>query len=357
MLWLTLVANAADVESKSYENPGARILDIVRVGDLDQDGYDDVVLRTYGELLWVPGGPFGPEPTSARALRGLGGALLTQFDDVASVGDQNGDGYPDLVLSQTGYPDGGALIVLLGGASGPVTAPERRALGVKARIVRALGDLNGDRITDFGAWTQKGLFVYRGGASRLVHEAFVPMSGSVLDLGTFDDLDGLNQDLLLFGSSGMDHTVSVAARTGTWTWATPLETEVLRPYFVSRRPISRDGKYVVGLMTGWSSGHVWYTGAAGVVASSYRDCTTWMCGADAAVFDTGRSPRVLISTTDGVHVLEATGPADKLLEYTGAMIENAGDIDGDGVADLVSWFSNPPEHQWTFVSGGQLGLW
>jgi hypothetical protein len=356
MLWLTLVANAVEIEAEGYLTSDlSPILDIVRVGDLDRDGYDDVVLRTEAGPVWVPGGPFGPEPESARTLRGAAGASLNLRDDVAAVGDQNGDGYPDLAVTHREHREGGALLLFLGGANGPATTPWRQVTGVADAVLRALGDLNGDRVTDFGAWTPKGLFVYRGGASRFMHEAFMPLTGYPQDLTTFSDLEGMSSDLLLFGHRDGYNEVWTAARTGTWTWATPVLQSRIGLLPVNNRPISSDGRYSVGFLLSPARGYTWYTGLGGAVGSWYGDCSYGSCGNDVAVFDTSAGPVVLVGTDAGIRVLDFDGPADELLLRAGPMVENAGDLDGDGVDDVVAWSGR--SHGWTFISGGQFGLW
>lgn len=86
--------------------PGAEFgFAVAGAGDVDHDGFDDVIVGAPSEQ---PGGPFTLAPGSATVFSGFDGSILFKWygdddDDrfgaaVAHAGDVNGDGWPDLIV-------------------------------------------------------------------------------------------------------------------------------------------------------------------------------------------------------------------------------------------------------------------
>jgi len=149
---------------------------VASVGDLNRDGYGDFALgmplmapvegypRGGGVRLYL-GGPIEPvpqdwsPPPEGPEVR-LGAAI-------ASAGDADGDGYPDLLISDPGYGSGydetqlGRIRLYRGGPSGPEPGStevweagpttEYAALGW---VVASAGDVDGDGLGDFVATTR-----------------------------------------------------------------------------------------------------------------------------------------------------------------------------------------------------------
>jgi hypothetical protein len=116
---------------QSSDTPGAG-------GDLNGDGYDDLVLHLEaGEIQAFPGGPDGVDLDSPWILEHAG---LPPGATRAIPGDVNGDGYDDLVATGTE----GVLWVYLGSAKGPVWAGSYAYSGGVPERITAAGDVNAD---------------------------------------------------------------------------------------------------------------------------------------------------------------------------------------------------------------------
>ena len=213
-------------------------------GDVNGDGYDDLIIGAVGadqnvhggagETYIVYGGASAPG-TGGRfnlsTLNGTNGFILNGIDtlddsgwSVSSAGDVNGDGYDDLIIgARGGNPNGinsGQTYVVYGGASAPGTNGVLNLSmlngsngfilnGIDADdysggSVSSAGDVNGDGYDDLiiGAYfadpngDRSGeTYIVYGGAN-------APGTGGVLDLS---DLDGTN-GFILSGIDGGDQS-------------------------------------------------------------------------------------------------------------------------------------------------------
>ena len=189
-----------DGEVSTFGNGGQFGSSVSRAGDVDRDGFDDVIIGANsfdnctgcnGVAYLFRGSATGL--SSSYALR-LSGNRQNNLDDptgfggsVASAGDVNGDGYDDVVIGAAG-PGGGSTegaYVFAGSASGLQTIPlwkgraempyTRTDLGYGASVASA-GDVNKDGYSDVivGAGTfsnneiwEGAAFLYLGSASGL----------------------------------------------------------------------------------------------------------------------------------------------------------------------------------------------
>jgi hypothetical protein len=143
---------------------------VAHAGDLNGDGYGDLVVGAphydsgqadEGRVFVYYGGPDGPTTAGWIADGNEAGAHLGV--SVAGAGDVNGDGYDDLIVGAdqytgTGNTHQGAAFVWLGGASGlgpstNISTADWSAFGVQTSAhlgfsVASAGDVNGDGYSD-----------------------------------------------------------------------------------------------------------------------------------------------------------------------------------------------------------------
>jgi len=144
--------------------------DLIAVGDFDGDGHDDVVSKVVinwtdpdasGSLLVHNGSANGLETVSSWSRANVTGATVIDFD---------GDAYEDLMVTD----DQGVAQVLVGSASGLGDTPSwETPPGEDWRHGYALGDIDGDGDQDVALVTtnKRQLAIFRGTASGLAASA------------------------------------------------------------------------------------------------------------------------------------------------------------------------------------------
>ena len=300
--------------------------------DLDGDGVPDVAVATGGGVAVYLGGAGGlggapvmlPNPDAANANFGY---------VVAAAGDVDGDGFGDLAVGECGHA-GSAVHVYRGGPGGPattasqtLTAPDGLA-GFGCRLAAA-GDLDGDGFADLavartGEDFSGGLYVYRGGAgglatttTRIDSPDYKP-SRLGYSLAGVGDLDGDGYDDLVASEidasarSGRAHIY----RGGPGGIANDRQTTLLSP----------DPS---GLQYGAS-----VAGVGDVDGDGYPDFAV----ASPSVSTTPLQPTVHVYRGGPGGIAPSSAPTD--LVTSGATgfaveVEAAGDVDGDGYSDVI----------------------
>jgi len=151
----------------AYDVPqvGAQVGSIAACGDVNGDGYSDIVLGLpqwdgalddQGQALVFYGGGPGPDANPSWSTLGLQAGCYFGTT-VAAAGDVNDDGYSDLLVTAIRYAigqtDEGAAFVYLGSATGLAATPVWTAEGNQdgARLGATAigpGDVNGDGFSD-----------------------------------------------------------------------------------------------------------------------------------------------------------------------------------------------------------------
>jgi FG-GAP repeat/Secretion system C-terminal sorting domain len=129
-------------------------------GDVNGDGYSDIVVRSYsfsqgGDLFVYHGSSLGIDTTVQIVLR-PDFDIMGYFDWVAPAGDVNGDGFGDIVAAASifgsGQNDEPAAVVYLGSSDGivpsPVTLFESNYGNIGYVFCSSAGDVNGDGYSD-----------------------------------------------------------------------------------------------------------------------------------------------------------------------------------------------------------------
>jgi UDP-3-O-[3-hydroxymyristoyl] glucosamine N-acyltransferase len=159
----------------------------VGVGDVNQDGYDDVVVGAYlfdngetdeGKAFLYLGGASGLSTTSSWSFEP--NVASTEFGRaVAPAGDVNGDGYLDVIIGAPIEAGSGRARVFTGGPAGLSASPVWTVLGDQAssrygHSVSTAGDVNNDGYADIVVGAQRydagqtdegRAYVYHGSAS------------------------------------------------------------------------------------------------------------------------------------------------------------------------------------------------
>jgi len=161
---------------------------VASAGDVNRDGYEDILVGAdlydhttsdEGRVFLFYGSPTGPSSTPDWTMdAGQAGARLGT--GVSSAGDVNGDGYDDFAVTASSFdgaqPDAGRAWVFLGSPTGPGALAdwtfESGIAGAALTQATTAGDVNGDGFGDLilGASQhegQGGVFLFLGSAMGL----------------------------------------------------------------------------------------------------------------------------------------------------------------------------------------------
>ena len=327
-------------------------------GDVNGDGYDDLLIGapSYCAGLGWPGAAYVVlGPVSGRVDLSTADARLMGeegFDyagySVAGVGDVNGDGYDDVLVGAYGHDadgeDAGAAYLVHGPVSGQIdlATADAKLVGEEAGdlagfSVSGAGDVNGDGYADLlvGAyghsddgWGEP----WARGAAYLVHG---PLSGTVslsaadatfVGLGIADwagysvsgagDVNGDGYDDVLVGAPGVDDNGSQSG--AVYLVHGPVSGEV---------DLSTADAILVGAASShWAGGAI--AGAGDANGDGYDDILVGIYGLGVYLVAGPVSGTLDLSEADLKLIEEATdddpGP-----------VAGAGDVNGDGYDDVL----------------------
>jgi len=337
-------------------NAGANLGETVcTAGDVNGDGYSDFIMgaRIYGlggAAAVYLGGPYStnPTPTTSR-FGGASGALLGS--SVGNAGDVNGDGYADAIIGAPGASNGqageGIAYVHYGGAAGlsmppSVTLEANSAGAAYGSRAASAGDVNGDGYADVivGAPLNGSgrAYLYLGGGGGLSSVPANTLTGgsqfgaSVATAGDVDH-DGFADVIVGAPGSGEAYVFrgSAAGLIGT-------------PHIILSEPPST-GLFGCSVST-----------AGDVNGDGYSDVVVGARLASNGEANEGLAYVYLGSTTGIVVPFQRRLEANQANADFGVSVSGAGDVNGDGFFDVIVgadlWESGQTDEGAAFIFHG-----
>lgn len=352
-LVLTLAASALRAQTLLFGGEGTANQQLLgrvigSAGDVDGDGINDVHVANRN-----PGQVFVLSGATGAVIRTIAPLPTAHFpaSGVSTAGDVDGDGVPDLMVSDilespTGTYDG--VLRLYSGATGAILYSYFGAPydGLGSGLC-AMGDLNADGHDDFafGALGSNGANVAVGRVevhSGIDGSLLWMISGNVVGDGFGDsiaalgDIDGDGLAEIVVGirnhsTGGNNYPGAVQVRSGA--------TGNLIYSFLGSSPTSHAGQPVAG------GGDVDRDGVPDFIYGEYRYGNT--------LFDVGRV--VVRSGLTGLVIRSHVG--DNALDRLGIGVSMLGDVDGDGFDDYAASASpSSPSAQFrTKIWSGKTG--
>jgi hypothetical protein len=322
---------------------------VASAGDVNGDGFSDVLV----EVLW-PGGP-------SRVNLYLGGAaglaptpgwtgFTSQAGDffgfsVASAGDVNGDGFSDVVVGaprfDNGEQDEGRADLYLGSASGLAPTPSwtvesNQANALFGTRVASAGDVNGDGFSDVVVGAP---FFVNGELNE--GRAFVYL-GSATGLSSVASWTGeANQANAQFGAS--------VASAGDVNGDGFSDVVVGAPSFANGELDEGRAFVYLGSATGLSSAKSWtaesnqanaqfgasVASAGDVNGDGLSDVVVGASNFANGELDEGRAFVYLGSAIGLSSAASWTAESNQTSPHFGVSVASAGDVNGDGFSDVV----------------------
>ncbi|MCC7172181.1 MAG: FG-GAP repeat protein, partial [Planctomycetes bacterium] len=317
-------------------------------GDVNGDGFDDVVVGApwfasgqlfEGKAFAYHGSATGLSPTPNWSIEN-DVAFATVGSDVAGVGDVNGDGYDDVVVGAEQYSNGqqyeGRAQLFLGSATGLAAgaswAIESNDAGSHfGADVAAAGDVNNDGFCDVivGAPESNAggtAYVYHGGPAGLPLVASSIRTGPHFDAAfAFEsncagDVDGDGFDDVVVGVPGF--TNGQQGEGGAFVYAGSATGLGAAPLWTTESNLA-------GMWLGLSVGD-----GGDFNADGYSDFAigTWLYEADK--WKEGRVEVYEGSPSGPSAVPVWTQVGGQVGASYGSSLANAGDVNGDGIDDL-----------------------
>jgi len=307
-------------------------------GDVNGDGYGDVVVGAYG-LDNYRGGAYlyGGSATGLDSTAMFTATGENAYDyygySVASAGDVNGDGYADVVIGAYGYNDDqGQIDVYHGSASGLLSAPAVTLMGQTSGdgfggSASFAGDVNGDGYADIivgagGSHSQQGqAYIYQGSSTGLATTPAITLAGESAG-------DGFGIVVAPAGDVNGDGCADVLSDARDYGSSTGR----VYAYDGGAHAVSPEPVRTFTGAASYSYFGIDANSAGDVNGDGYSDVIVGAYGEDNY---TGRA-YVYYGSNDGVgSVPTVTLTGEITNSYFGGSVASAGDVNGDGYSDVI----------------------
>jgi hypothetical protein len=345
-------------------------ISVAGAGDVNGDGYDDVIVGAHaynksetetntGRAFVFLGSDTGVADTPCWTADGDQNDCLLGYS-VAGAGDVNGDGYDDVIIGAHGYdaPEAaeGRAYVYHGSASGPspepswIHEPDRRC-AYFGRSVAGAGDVNGDGYDDVivGGFMNEeendideGLaFVFLGSDTGIVDTFCWTADDEQFDTGFGNSVAGAGD----VNGDGYDDII-----VGAYAYDNPDEFNEGTAYVY----LGSDSGTVdtFSWMAESDQASAWFgysvAGIGDVNCDGYDDVIVGAYGYDHPTSNEGRA-YVFCGSAAGLSATPSrTAESDANGALFGVSVAGAGDVNGDGRADVIvgaQGYSNPEEEE------------
>jgi hypothetical protein len=334
-----LAINVGSVDwTDTGENEGDYFgVSVATAGDVNGDGYADVIVgasvySSYrGKVYIYHGSANGPSITPTLTITGENAGDAFGYP-VATAGDVNGDGYADVIVGSAGASPGGGAYVYHGSSEGLSATAAFTATGEHSASdfgisVATAGDVNGDGYADvaigavnYGLADQGKVYVYHGSSEGLSDTAAFTVTGENpgdqfgIPVATAGDVNGDGYADLAIGAAGYN---SVRGKVYV--------------YYGGSSGLTATAAFTA---TGENAGDIFcdVATAGDVNGDSYADI---IVGASGYNSYQGKA-YIYHGSVTGLSVTPSftvTGENDD--DRFGTSVASAGDINGDGYADVV----------------------
>jgi hypothetical protein len=335
---------------------------VAAAGDVNGDGYGDIVVGSYtydngqineGAAFVYHGSQAGINPVAAATLESNQTEAKSGIS-VACAGDINGDGYSDILVGVWQFDQGetneGAVMVHQGSPAGIIKTPISTIEGNQANAAmgwstKSAGDINGDGYSDIiaganmfdnGQADEGAAFVWCGGAEGVTTVAATVLEGNqdATQLGwsvaSAGDVNGDGYSDVMIGAPDYDNG-QVDEGVVYLYEGTPQGLEQFPTLIEDNRSGERFGLAI--------------SGAGDLNGDGFDDVIIGAPNYENGQVEEG-AVIIYYGSITGLNllnpvILESNTP----YSYFGVSVANAGDVNGDGYADVVIGSSSPSKIQ------------